>query len=152
MPNRPEADDLMQEACIAMWRKFDTLKSEESFRSWAYSYLRLTALNMKRKQKRSPLVFTEELIEIISNDWKEMGSLSDAKSSALANCLKELPDKQRNLLAMYYSSEKITVRQMSEQLERPIDGIRKALTRIRAILKVCINDKLIAEGAINERI
>jgi len=146
MPDPAAADDLIQEACISMWRKCDTLKEKASFRSWAYSYVRLTALNMRRKQQRSPLIFTEKMLEVLSDEWRELGDFSEAKTNALAVCLEGLSDRQRNLLAIYYSSERTTIRQMSESLERPMEGIRKALGRIRAILKVCIEDKLKAEG------
>lgn len=143
----PEAaDDLLQEAYIAMWRKYQTLQSESAFRAWAYSYIRLTALNLRRKKQRSPLVFSEEMMEVLADEWEEQADLAHAKREALADCLEGLTMRQRNLLGMYYGVTKATAVDLGERLQRPVEGIYKALGRIRAILRVCINDKLEADG------
>jgi len=144
---RPEeADDLMQEATLAMWRKFDTLQCEEAFRRWAYSYLRLTALNLRRKKRRSPLVFSDEMLDCLCEEWERHADLADAKRQALASCLGELPPRQRNLLAMYYSSPKTTAVELGERMNRTVEGIYKALGRIRSALRACIEEKLAQGG------
>ena len=70
MLQREEAADVLQEACLAMWRKIGTLESEQAFRRWAYSYVRLTALNYRRKQQASPLRFTDQMPPILTDGSK----------------------------------------------------------------------------------
>lgn len=141
-----QADDLLQEACLAMWRKFRTLESEVAFRSWAYSYIRLTAFNLRRKRQRSRLVFSAETMEILADEWDEQAELTEAKRNALAACIGELAPKQKNLLTVYYGSAEETAVDLAERMQRPVEGIYKALGRIRAILRGCIKDKLEAGG------
>lgn len=144
---RPEeADDLMQEASLAMWRKFDTLESDKAFRRWAYSDLRLTALNLRRRKKRSPLVFSDEMLDCLCEEWEQHADLADAKKQALASCLGQLAPRQRNLLAMYYSSPKTTAVELGARMNQTVGGIYKALGRIRSALRACIEGKLTQGG------
>lgn len=141
-----EADDLLQEACIAMWRKIDTLENEEAYRSWAYSYLRFTALNRRRKQHRSPLVFSDEMIELMASEATAEGDLAEAEQEALSGCLEKLEGKQRDLISRYYASTTRTVADLSAELNRPAAGIYKTLERTRHALRVCIKEGLKASG------
>ncbi|MDF1756644.1 MAG: sigma-70 family RNA polymerase sigma factor [Verrucomicrobiales bacterium] len=141
-----EADDLLQEACIAMWRKIDTLENEKAYRSWAYSYLRFTALNRRRKQHRSPLVFSDQLIELMAAEGAEESDLAAAELETLAGCLEKLDGKQRDLVSRYYASRETTVADLGAELGRPVAGIYKALERTRQTLRTCIEGGLRASG------
>ncbi|MGB0992547.1 MAG: sigma-70 family RNA polymerase sigma factor [Akkermansiaceae bacterium] len=145
MLHSAEADDLMQEASIAMWRKISTLKNEQVFRSWGYSYLRLTAMNMRRKRKRSPLLFSDKLMEVIADEGTEEAELAAAERDALEECLTTLPENQGQLIREYYAS-RITAAELSERMHRSIDGIYKALERTRAALRECIGTKIEQAG------
>ncbi|MDF1814096.1 MAG: sigma-70 family RNA polymerase sigma factor [Verrucomicrobiales bacterium] len=141
-----EADDLMQEACIAMWRKIDTLENEKAYRSWAYSYLRLTALNRRRKQHRSPLVFSDQMIELMATEAAGESDLAAAELESLAGCLEQLEAGPRELISAYYASREMTVAELSSKLGRPAAGIYKALERTRNALRICIEGGLKASG------
>ncbi|MEM1295892.1 MAG: sigma-70 family RNA polymerase sigma factor [Verrucomicrobiota bacterium] len=149
IPQPAEADDLLQEACISMWRKIETLESEQAYRSWAYSYLRFTALNRRRKQKRSPLVFSDQLVELIANEGEEESDFAAAELETLATCLQKLDGSQRDLISRYYASRETTVSHLSEELGRPASGIYKALERTRDALRACIEGGLRASGYAN---
>lgn len=139
---REDASDVVQDACIAMWRKIHTLESPRAFRRWAYSYVRLTALNQRRKKQASRLKFTGEMIEIMADEWEAEGELIESERQALTHCLQKLPDKQQKLLALYYTSSKTTAQEISMRLQKPVAGIYKALERTRTTLRECITRKL----------
>ncbi len=141
-----EADDLLQEACVMMWKKIDTLENEQAYRSWAYSYLRFTALNRRRKQHRSPLVFSDEMIGMMATEGAEEEELAAAELEALAVCLDKLDDRQRDLISRYYASPQTTAADLSDALDRPIAGLYKALERGRGTLRTCIEGRLRAAG------
>jgi RNA polymerase sigma-70 factor (ECF subfamily) len=146
MLQREEAADVLQEACVAMWRKIDTLENERAFRRWGYSYVRLTALNHRRKKHASPLRFTGGMLEIIADEWEDESEWDQAERDALACCLEQLPEVPRHLLSLYYAAPKTTVVDLSERLKRPVAGIYKALERTRSALRVCVRRKLNLEG------
>lgn len=143
---REDASDVVQDACVAMWRKIHTLESPRAFRSWAYSYVRLTALNQRRKKQASRLEFTGEMMEIMADEWEDEGELIGAEREALALCLGDLPETQRKLLNLYYTSQKTTAAELSKRLQKPVAGIYKALERTRAALRGCITRKLQTKG------
>ena len=146
MLHREEAADVLQEACVAMWRKIGTLESERAFRSWAYTYVRLTALNYRRKKQASPLRFTDQMLEIIADEWEQESEWPHEERNALAQCLEELLESPRRLLSLYYASPKTTAIDLSERLGRPVAGIYKVLERARATLRDCTQRKLSAGG------
>ena len=141
-----EADELMQEACIAMWRKIDTLENEKAYRSWAYSYLRFTALNLRRKQYRSPLVFSDKMMELMATEAAEESDQAAAELECLAGCLEKLEPGPRELISAYYSSREMTVAKLSAQLGKPAAGLYKTLERTRNALRICIESGLKASG------
>lgn len=146
IPQRAEADDLLQEACIAMWRKIDTLENEDAYRSWAYSYVRFTALNRRRKQNRSPLVFSDDLVNLMANEGEEESELAAAELETLTGCLEKLSGKQRDLISRYYASRETTVADLSAETGRSPAGIYKALERTRDVLRICIEGGLRETG------
>ncbi len=139
---REDASDVVQDACITMWRKIDTLESPRAFRRWAYSYVRLTAMNQRRKKQASRLQFTGEMMDIMADEWEQEGESIAPEREALGCCLRELPEKQQKLLALYYTSSKTTVTEVSKRLQKPVAGIYKSLERTRSTLRECITRKL----------
>jgi len=142
MPRIPDAEDVVQEACVAMWKRIGDLQSEESFRSWAYTFVRFTALNKIRKQQRSMLVFSESLVELLSDEGEKEAALAQAELEALVSCLKKLPAIQRDLVTRYYTSANTRMADIAEALQRNVGGLYKALERARDSLRTCIGESL----------
>ena len=135
-------DDLVQESCIQMWRKIDTLQSAEQFRGWAYTYVRFTALNRRRKLARSPLVFSDAVAEVIADEAVAEAEQAAEELSALRRCLEELDPRPRELIACYYARPGITAEHVAETLGRTVDAVYKSLQRTRGVLRRCIERKL----------
>ena len=137
-----DTDDLVQEACVAMWRKISTLESEKSFRSWGYSFIRFMALNLRRKQQRSLLLFSDELLNLLADESEAEGELIAAEHEALAHCIEALPDTQKEIIAKYYSGSRVTVAELSEEVKRSVAALYKVLERARTALRTCIEGRL----------
>lgn len=146
MPCAVDAQDVLQDACVAMWQKIGTLRDEEGFVPWALTFVRLTALNHIRKKRRSKLVFSEELIELNSIEAEGEVDRAQAESRLLRECINHLPPKQQDLVRRYYASTKVRMQDVARQLERPVAGLYKALERTRAVLRDCIERRLEGEG------
>ena len=62
VPNGPDADDIMQEACSVMWKKFETFEEGTNFAAWA---LRIAALVLAMgRQKRRGYVCASSLFTL----------------------------------------------------------------------------------------
>src|SRR5215471_8143367 len=59
--NETEAQEILQDTFLSIWRKLDTFKGDAQFGSWLYRVAANTALMRLRAQRRHPEVSTEEL-------------------------------------------------------------------------------------------
>ena len=146
MLQQADAEDVVQDACVAMWRRIGTLGDEAAFRSWAYSFVRFTALNHVRKRARSPLMFSGELVEQLATEGEAESDRAEAERRALHDCLHRLPASQLELVQRYYASPKVRMAEIGEALHKPVAGLYKALERIRTALRTCIEESLRQDG------
>jgi len=62
---REEAEELVQEACVRAFRKYDTLRSPEKFKAWLFQILMNTYINETRRHSRQPPIVDVELSEAL---------------------------------------------------------------------------------------
>ena len=146
LPSPADAEDVVQDACVAMWKRMGDLNKEESFRSWAYTFVRFTALNHVRKRQRSPLVFSDTLTELMAEEGSEEQERAQVEIQSLASCIQKLPDEQRELIQQYYNKNKVNMKEVAQILQRNTAGLYKALERTRDALKTCIESQLRSQG------
>ncbi len=142
IPSIEEAQDVLQDACIAMWQKIGTLDNEEGFVPWAYTFVRFTALNRIRKLRRSRLVFSEALIELHAKEAEQESERARAERRALRECMEQLPPRQLALIRRYYAATKVRMEDLAREMDRPLAGLYKALERTRASLRDCIDQRM----------
>ena len=59
------AEDLVQEACVRAYRRYDTLRAPERFKSWLFQILMNTYLNETYRRSRQPPMVDVELSEAL---------------------------------------------------------------------------------------
>jgi RNA polymerase sigma-70 factor (ECF subfamily) len=59
--NESEAQEILQDTFLSIWRKLDTFKGDSLFSSWVYRVAANTALMRLRSQRRHPQISTEDL-------------------------------------------------------------------------------------------
>lgn len=143
--HRDDAQDLMQEATVTLWRKFDQFKSGTNFVSWACEISKNCALNFFQARKRRKM-FSTTMIELLA----ETESSRDvetrlARRQALTQCLDKLGAKDRELITECYEHS-TSVKAVAERSNRPVAGIYNSLSRIRRALYLCIEATLAREG------
>jgi RNA polymerase sigma-70 factor (ECF subfamily) len=140
VPNRADADDIMQEVCIVLWEKFETFTPGSDFASWACRIAFLKILNHRRKQPRS-VGLSEEVLDRLNHQFLGMGAEIDAEQKALGPCLDELTPHQRELLHRRHSPQS-TLQLTAEQFGVSVVTLRKRLKTIYSQLMACISQKL----------
>lgn len=138
IPNRDDAEDLLQEVLIALWDKFDQYDPERDFMAWALKFAYLHACNARRKYARSPLVFSDMLLTSLADETAQAVEQLDQRHDALQNCLHKLPDRERELILSRYESD-VSVKRLAERLDQPVTKVYKRLARIRRDLLDCVN-------------
>jgi len=145
VPHRADAEDLLQETCSIMWRKFDQFETGTDFAAWGISIARFRVLTYRRKAASRRIYFNEELMHQIADAAATVSSQNDVRLGALQSCLANLREKDRELIRLRYLAEN-TTKQTAERLGRSADSVYKSLNRVHDSLMWCIRRSLQAEG------
>jgi RNA polymerase sigma-70 factor, ECF subfamily len=139
--NRVDADDVFQEICSALWKKFDQFQPGTNFWSWACAVTRLEALRFLRQHRVHARLFTDAFYEAIEQRAVQMEAVLDLQQDALADCYAKLTANQRQLLDQMYLPE-ATAKSVATSLGRSTTAIYKALRRAHKVLFDCIQERL----------
>ena len=135
--NAAHAEDVVQDAMLAVWRKagqFDPHRAQAS--GWIYRIARNRMIDIARKESRP---VPQELIddEATGEDASQVMGLAQ-ESDALKKALSNLPEKQRVMIEKAYLGE-LTHQEITEVTGLPLgtikSRIRLGLERLRHELK-----------------
>ncbi|MBP8605150.1 MAG: sigma-70 family RNA polymerase sigma factor [Phycisphaerae bacterium] len=145
VPNRSDAEDLMQETASWMWNNFDTYKPGTNFGAWGVQVARYKILKLHSRTQHSRLKFDSQLVELIDARAEKVLDDVPQKIHALRKCLSEINEQSQRLLYLRYEKG-LTTQKLAELLHRPVQGLYKTMARIHKMLLRCVRQKLLAEG------
>lgn len=146
LPNRADADDVLQDASLTMWDKFEPHNPPDDFAAWGCRIAYFKVLDYCKKRQRSRLVFSEQLLERLAETVVEHADALhlDERREALSGCIGKLRARDRELLARRFAAEADVV-EIASAYGRSADAIYKSLAKIRQILFDCVTRTLAAE-------
>jgi RNA polymerase sigma-70 factor, ECF subfamily len=137
-PNRVAAQDILQETNMALWKKRDLFESGTNFKAWAFRFAHFQTLAyLKQVKSRDWLVFSEKLMEAMSEEACEVLEEFDKRSVALKSCLSKLNATDQDLIRSHYQSG-LSLAELGSRVGRTRTAIKQALLRIRRNLRTCI--------------
>jgi RNA polymerase sigma-70 factor (ECF subfamily) len=147
LPNRSDADDVLQEASLVMWDKFDAGQPPGDFAAWGCRIAYFKVLDFRKKCHRSRVLFSQALLERLAEAAAEPQAARqlDARREALADCVAKLSPRDRDLLARRFA-EGATTQSTAAQVGRSVDAVYKALAKIRQSLFECVSRSLATGG------
>jgi RNA polymerase sigma-70 factor, ECF subfamily len=147
LPNRTDADDVLQEASLVMWDKFDERHPPNDFVAWGCRIAYFKVLDFYKKSQRSRVCFSQAMLERVAETAVEQAATLqlDRRREALAGCLEKLRSRDRDLLARRFA-EGATTQSTAAQVGRSVDAVYKALAKIRHALFNCVTRTLTQEG------
>jgi RNA polymerase sigma-70 factor (ECF subfamily) len=140
LPDMHAASDVLQETHVEMWRKADDFQPGTNFLAWACRIAHFKVLEARAKQRRSRLVFDDELIGTLAVEAEAHEATQNEASSALEECLAQLSPRQRELVQTRYARGG-SVKKLAQKLGRSTQGLAVTLFRIRQSLLECIQRK-----------
>jgi RNA polymerase sigma-70 factor (ECF subfamily) len=146
LPNRADADDVLQEASFVLWDKFDEEHPPDDFAAWGCRIAYFKVLDFIKKRQRSRVRFSQAMLERIAETAVEQADTLqlDDRREALAGCIEKLAPRERDLLARRFS-EGASIASLAAQLGRSADAVYKSLARTRAALFDCVMRRLASE-------
>ena len=141
VPNHTAAADVFQETSLELWRSFPTFRPDTDFLPWALGVARHQVLKHWRTAKRDRLSFSEEFLHELTIEAIELGDELVRRQAALDDCVKQLSDRQRDLIHRFYG-ENQTAAVRAGAWERSVHAIYKSLKVMRRALLECVEAKL----------
>jgi RNA polymerase sigma-70 factor (ECF subfamily) len=141
-----DAEDILQEVAVVLWRKFDQFEPGSRFDQWAYRVARNQVLYYRQKSTRDRLLFSQDLIDRIADQMASSHPSRGGYSDALESCLEGLASDDLELVQKRHEPG-ATNRSISKTLGRSESAISRALNRIYLALLQCIRGKMAPESA-----
>jgi RNA polymerase sigma-70 factor (ECF subfamily) len=145
VPNRADAEDLLQETGLVVFSRAADFESGSNFMAWACQIAHNKILNHRTRQSRSPLRFGDEFVSVLAEYQLAHQDESAHRQTALSLCLEKLPARDRALVEQCYAFG-TTIKQAAGQVGRPPNVLYKRLRQIRETLRNCVRDTLALEG------
>ena len=141
VPRWTDAEEVMQDANLILWQKFDTFTSGGNFFAWACQVARFKVMEFRRARGRQKVIFSDDLVDLLADEGVRVANQFSDRQVALESCLSKLRDDQRKLLFLRYEQGN-TVEEIAGQLTRSVEAVAKSLTRLRNLLHDCITRAL----------
>ncbi|WP_166828696.1 sigma-70 family RNA polymerase sigma factor [Thalassoroseus pseudoceratinae] len=143
-PNPVEAEEILQETNVVIWRKFRQFEMGSSFLAWAGRIAHYEVLKFRERRHRDRHRFSDEFVKHVAEEALEESDQLEARRMALLNCLQKLRASDRELIRHRYATGH-SGQDVADQLDRPVNSIYQSLSRIRRTLMECINRQLSTE-------
>ncbi len=139
-----DADEVLQETNLVLWRKSSEFRPGSSFAAWAFRVAHFEVLAFRKRRGRERLSFEPELLETLAEESAARADGFETRRRALAQCLAKLSERDRDLLVRRYAAGSSAVT-IAGQVGRTVQATYQALHRIRAALSQCMRRTLAAE-------
>jgi RNA polymerase sigma-70 factor (ECF subfamily) len=140
--NVDDAEEVVQESGLVLWKKFAEYRPGTDFIRWACQIARFQSLKVRARRFRGPQVFSNDFLAMIAAASEEKSQAElEARQKAISQCMQELRAADQDLIARRYRKDGST-REAAEALKRSVQGTRRSLQRIREILAKCVRRKL----------
>jgi len=141
VPNRADAEDILQETSVTIYKKFAEFELGTDFVAWANRIAWWKVKAAQQKFARSKVVFNEEVMEAVVATAGTMQAEMDERHEALGSCLKKLNERDRRMVLTRYESGS-GVERAAAQAGRSRQAAYKALGRIRQLLLDCVTNEV----------
>ncbi|MDR3448951.1 MAG: RNA polymerase sigma factor [Alphaproteobacteria bacterium] len=135
--NRQDAEDVMQEVCLKIWKEAPRWQPRAKFTTWLYRVILNACLD--RKRRAAPLM-SEELDEIPDTQPMAEERLIDfQRSEAVKQGLLQLPDRQRAAIILSYYEE-MSNQGASDSMGVALGAFQQLLFRAKQNLKIYLGE------------
>jgi RNA polymerase sigma-70 factor (ECF subfamily) len=141
VPAWQDAEEIIQDTLMVLWRKFDEFDPSTSFFSWAARVAQYEVLNYRRKNRHRELYFDDEVLSALAITALDQMDDMELQRAALENCIKNLSDRDRELLRLRYR-EGGCIQIAAEAMRRTTGHVQRLLRKIRGGLLRCIHARM----------
>ena len=144
---KSDADDVMQETASLLWKKFDEFERGSFFDRWALrvAFHQVRKFRQKKARESKRLQFSEDVLELLSEDAEPIIDRTEEAAAALEQCLRKLTEKDRRIVALRFE-DGATNRSVAGAIGKSESVVSRSLSRIYESLMRCISLQLKFDG------
>lgn len=140
--DRDEAEEIVQSAFLSVWEKRDTLDIKTSLKSYLYTMVRNTSLNVIKHEKIKQKYVGEAMaIEDRSHEGVAQAVLSSELEDRIQMAMEVLPEQCR-LVFKLSRFEELKYAEIAEQLEISIKTVENHMGKALKIMREQLKDYL----------
>lgn len=140
-PYPEELEDLLQETSLTLWKKINEFDEQRDFLPWALRIAYFEVLRWRNRMRQRRFVFSEEVLEGISEEIAIGSELFEQRSQALEECLPKLPQNLLDVVEQRYRRNG-SVKALAKRWNTSANKAYKMLEKARLLLADCIQRKL----------
>lgn len=134
-------DDIIQDVATQATENFDQYDPARPFGAWLIGIARMRIAEAYRKQGRSPVVFSNDVMESITGAFIAAQPKNNERLDALRECLGTLSERHRRVIDLRYTRHKSS-EQIASQVGGSAEAVDSMLYRIRLALRQCIATRM----------
>ena len=131
-----DVDDVLQDICVRVITKIDSLREPERFRPWLAVLARRQALRFRQQRTRRPIPLGEGLAEQKCDEKAQQlfeNIEQEEQCRQILESVRSLPEKYRQVFVLEHTSD-LTYGQIAEILDIPITTVQIRLVRARRMI------------------
>jgi len=141
VPNWADADDIVQQTRIRLWEQFDSYDATKDFGAWARVIAHFQVMTHRKQVSRAANRLTDGVLEKLADTALSITESTNSRQVFLAECIEEMSEESRRLLARCYSGTE-TIKSVASDLDRSSNSVRQTLFRMRTRLFGCVESKM----------
>ncbi|HIG31815.1 MAG TPA: sigma-70 family RNA polymerase sigma factor [Verrucomicrobiales bacterium] len=141
VPHVADAEDIIQEAKLVMWRHFSKFKAGTSFLAWARKIAFHQVLAFRKRKQRDRLQFSEEFLTVIAEEAENASDYLEKRRRTLTDCIEKLQGQHREIIQLRYH-QGLGVEAIADRVDRTEGALYRVLSRIRQMLHSCVSRQL----------
>jgi RNA polymerase sigma-70 factor, ECF subfamily len=138
VPHRADAEEVLQETNLFIWRRSDEYELGTNFAAWACKIAYFQVLSYRKRQTRGRLRFSDALVDQLAAGAGPRDDWAGEEVEVFETCMAKLSLQDRELIELRYEPD-ATVDRIAQRLGRSTKTIYNTLGRIRAWLLECIS-------------
>jgi len=138
--DRATAEDVFQEASLALWQSFPTYDPSRPFGAWARGVALKKVLQGREKSRKIPLAFSPQTIHAVLDAYDRTEAAAP-DTDGLRDCISKLPPRSQSLLVLRYERS-LKLGEIAKEVGSSLDAVHKLLSRIRENLQECLQRRL----------
>jgi len=138
------AEDILQNANAAIWRKRHEYDPARPFFTWACAFAKVEVLRHRKAVAREKRLFSDAFFEEMADRLAQPDAGAARRLAFLEECRRELSGNLRKMLDSFYG-DRLAVADIAKRLGRNAGSVAQSLYYARHLLRLCIEGKIAAE-------